>query len=94
VDCREAHSRQMKDPHTGETCRHLSALMLECLHGCYTSDPKPYNIRTIPTAKALMLMGMIERVSLSVPISVNSGYVITERGRTAYRITKRLSGVS
>lgn len=81
----------MKYPPTGENASELTAPMLEALHGCIAADPKPFNIRSIATAQALMSRGFVQRVGLGAPLSVNSGYVVTERGRTAYRITKKLS---
>jgi hypothetical protein len=83
----------MQYPPTGENATELTAPMLEALHGCNASDPKAFNIRSIPTAQALMSRGFVQRIGLGAPLSVNSQYVITERGRTAYRITKRLAGV-
>jgi hypothetical protein len=81
----------MKHPYTGENATELTAPMLEALHNCNARDPHPFNIRSIPTAQALMSRGFVQRVGLGAPLSVNSQYTITERGRTAYRITKRLS---
>jgi len=78
----------------GETATPLTAAMLEALHGCFAAAPKVYNIRTVSTAQALMKRGFVQRVGLGAPLSANSCYVITERGRTAYRIAKRLAGVT
>lgn len=81
----------MKYPPTGENATEPTAPMLEALHGCLAVDPKAFNVRSVATAQALMSRGFIQRVGLGAPLSANSQYLITERGRTAYRITKRLA---
>lgn len=81
----------MRYPPTGENATEPSAAMLEALHGCLASDPKPFNIRTVSTAQALMSRGWVQRVGLGASLSANSQYLITERGRTAYRITRKMA---
>lgn len=81
----------MKFPPTGENATEPTAPMLEALHGCLASDPKAFNIRNVATAQALMSLGWVQRVGLGAPLSANSQYLITERGRIAYRITRKLA---
>lgn len=81
----------MKYQPTGENATEPSASMLEALHSCLASDPKPFNIRSVATARALMQRGWVQRVGIGAPLSANSQYLITNAGALAYRITRKLA---
>lgn len=79
----------MKYPPTGENATELTAPMLEALHGCDAVYPQAFNIKNVTTAQSLMRRGFVQRIGLTAPLSVNSQYVITASGRTAYRISRK-----
>jgi hypothetical protein len=81
----------MKYPPTGENATELTAPMLEALHGCLASHPVPFNIRRPSTAFALLTRGFVVLVGQSIKGYADGVYTITERGRIAYHITKKLA---